>query len=97
MQQVNNEHADSRIVGWLFLCHVLTLHVVVSCHILTVDLFLCLRYIEMYLTPPASRDSAKTSDWIRMRQCGIRYELAEGDQRFVDKNFIIKPKAEFEV
>ncbi|CAM6040203.1 unnamed protein product [Sphagnum compactum] len=54
-------------------------------------------YIEMYLTPPASRDSAKTSDWIRMRQCGIRYELAEGDQRFVDKNFIIKPKAEFEV
>jgi hypothetical protein len=30
MQQVNKEHADSRVVGWLFLFHVLTLHVVVS-------------------------------------------------------------------
>lgn len=32
-----------------------------------------------------------------MRQCGIRYELAEGYQRIVDKHFIIKPRAEFEV
>lgn len=55
------------------------------------------QYIEMYLRPPAQQDSSKTSDWIRMRQCGIRYELAEGYQRIVDKFFIIKPKAEFEV
>lgn len=51
----------------------------------------------MYLRPPAYHDNAKTSNWIRMRQCGIRYELAEGDQRIVDKHFIIKPRAEFEV
>ncbi|KAG0582216.1 hypothetical protein KC19_3G043300 [Ceratodon purpureus] len=55
------------------------------------------QYIEMYLRPPAQQDSSKTSDWIRMRQCGIRYELAEGYQRIVDKHFIIKPRAEFEV
>jgi hypothetical protein len=55
------------------------------------------RYIEMYLRPPAQQDSSKTSDWIRMRQCGIRYELAEGYQMIVDKYFIIKPRAEFEV
>jgi hypothetical protein len=47
--------------------------------------------------PPAQQDTSKTSDWIRMRQCGIRYELAEGYQRLVDKHFIIKPRAEFEV
>lgn len=60
---------------------------------------LCLnfRYIEMYLRPPAQQDTSKISDWIRMRQCGIRYELAEGYQRIVDKHFIIKPRAEFEV
>lgn len=60
--------------------------------------YVCIsRYIEMYLRPPAQQDGLKTSDWIRMRQCGIRYELAEGYQRIVDKQFIIKPRAEFEV
>lgn len=51
----------------------------------------------MYLSPPSAQEVLKTSDWIRMRQCGIRYDLAEGDQRIVDKHFIIKPRVEFEV
>ncbi|BBN08423.1 uridine kinase [Marchantia polymorpha subsp. ruderalis] len=55
------------------------------------------KYIEMYLRPPLSVETVKTSDWIRMRQCGIKYDLAEGDQRIVDKHFIIKPRVEFEV
>ncbi|KAL3688676.1 hypothetical protein R1sor_014985 [Riccia sorocarpa] len=55
------------------------------------------KYIEMYLRPPLNGETVKTSDWIRMRQCGIKYELAEGDQRLVDKHFIIKPRVEFEV
>ncbi|KAL2630924.1 hypothetical protein R1flu_015610 [Riccia fluitans] len=55
------------------------------------------KYIEMYLRPPLNGETVKTCDWIRMRQCGIKYELAEGDQRIVDKHFIIKPRVEFEV
>lgn len=63
----------------------------------SMDFVLSFRYIEMYLRPPAQQDTSKISDWIRMRQCGIRYELAEGYQRIVDKHFIIRPRAEFEV
>ncbi|XP_024535400.1 uncharacterized protein LOC9637193 isoform X2 [Selaginella moellendorffii] len=55
------------------------------------------QFIEMYLRPPTLFENSKPSDWIRMRQCGIRYDLAESDQRIVDKNFVIKPKVEFEV
>ena len=51
----------------------------------------------MYLRPPFALDEAVISDWIKVRQCGIRYYLSLGDQRIVDKNFIIRPKAEFEV
>ncbi|KAK9091655.1 hypothetical protein Sjap_024832 [Stephania japonica] len=54
-------------------------------------------FIEMYLRPPSAREEARISDWIKMRQSGIRYYLSLGDQRFVDKNYIIRPKAEFEV
>ncbi|KAJ7554901.1 hypothetical protein O6H91_05G014800 [Diphasiastrum complanatum] len=55
------------------------------------------QFIEMFLRPPTPGENFKPSDWIRMRQCGIRYDLAEGDQRIVDKHFIIKPRVEFEV
>ncbi|XP_073100418.1 uncharacterized protein [Elaeis guineensis] len=54
-------------------------------------------YIEMYLRPPFASEEAKINDWIKVRQSGIRYYLSLGDQRIVDKNFIIRPKAEFEV
>ncbi|KAK9106111.1 hypothetical protein Scep_022955 [Stephania cephalantha] len=54
-------------------------------------------FIEMYLRPPSAREEARISDWIKVRQSGIRYYLSLGDQRFVDKNYIIRPKAEFEV
>ncbi|XP_077230923.1 P-loop containing nucleoside triphosphate hydrolases superfamily protein isoform X2 [Tasmannia lanceolata] len=54
-------------------------------------------YIEMYLRPPAAREEVKINDWIKVRQSGIRYYLSLGDQRIVDKNYIIRPKAEFEV
>ncbi|KAI4381472.1 hypothetical protein MLD38_007541 [Melastoma candidum] len=54
-------------------------------------------FIEMYLRPPAASEEAKITDWIKVRQSGIRYYLSLGDQRIVDKNFIIRPKAEFEV
>ncbi|KMZ69422.1 Uridine kinase [Zostera marina] len=54
-------------------------------------------YIEMYLRPPSAREEAKISEWIKVRQSGIKYYLSLGDQRIVDKNFIIRPKAEFEV
>eukprot|EP01018_Ginkgo_biloba_P039088 Gb_02093 [translate_table: standard] len=53
--------------------------------------------IEMYLRPPFAHEMAKISDWIKVRQCGIRYYLSLGDQRIVDKNYIIRPKVEFEV
>nr|ATB19705.1 putative P-loop containing nucleoside triphosphate hydrolases superfamily protein [Hesperocyparis bakeri] len=53
--------------------------------------------IEMYLRPPFADEMAKISDWIKVRQCGIKYYLSLGDQRIVDKNFIIRPKVEFEV
>ncbi|XP_057828078.1 uncharacterized protein LOC131039366 isoform X6 [Cryptomeria japonica] len=53
--------------------------------------------IEMYLRPPFADETAKISDWIKVRQCGIKYYLSLGDQRIVDKNFIIRPKVEFEV
>jgi hypothetical protein len=51
----------------------------------------------MYLRPPFASEEAKIDDWIKVRQCGIRYYLSLGDQRIVDKYFIIRPKAEFEV
>lgn len=54
-------------------------------------------FIEMYLRPPSAHDEARINDWIKVRQSGIRYYLSLGDQRIVDKNFIIRPKAEFEV
>ncbi|ONK81792.1 uncharacterized protein A4U43_C01F32920 [Asparagus officinalis] len=54
-------------------------------------------FIEMYLRPPRASEEARINDWIKVRQCGIRYYLSLGDQRIVDKNFIIRPKAEFEV
>ncbi|KAK1264034.1 hypothetical protein QJS04_geneDACA018653 [Acorus gramineus] len=54
-------------------------------------------FIEMYLRPPSSCEEARINDWIKVRQCGIRYYLSLGDQRIVDKNYIIRPKAEFEV
>ncbi|KAH9794744.1 P-loop containing nucleoside triphosphate hydrolases superfamily protein [Citrus sinensis] len=47
--------------------------------------------------PPSATEEARINDWIKMRQSGIRYYLSIGDQRIVDKNFIIRPKAEFEV
>ncbi|KAG9459197.1 hypothetical protein H6P81_003705 [Aristolochia fimbriata] len=54
-------------------------------------------FIEMYLRPPSASEEARINDWIKMRQSGIRYYLSLGDQRIVDKNYIIRPKAEFEV
>ncbi|KAL5995202.1 hypothetical protein ACLOJK_025260 [Asimina triloba] len=54
-------------------------------------------FIEMYLRPPSASEEARISDWIKVRQSGIRYYLSLGDQRIVDKNYIIRPKAEFEV
>ncbi|XP_038713673.1 uridine-cytidine kinase C-like isoform X3 [Tripterygium wilfordii] len=54
-------------------------------------------FIEMYLRPPSASEEARINDWIKVRQSGIRYYLSLGDQRIVDKNFIIRPKAEFEV
>ncbi|MQL98573.1 hypothetical protein Taro_031285 [Colocasia esculenta] len=53
-------------------------------------------FIEMYLRPPFALEEANINDWIKVRQCGIKYYLSLGDQRIVDKNFIIRPKAEFE-
>ncbi|XP_020519550.1 uncharacterized protein LOC18428685 isoform X1 [Amborella trichopoda] len=54
-------------------------------------------FIEMYLRPPSAHEAAKINDWIKVRQSGIRYFLSLGDQRIVDKSYIIRPKAEFEV
>ncbi|EMS65636.1 Uridine-cytidine kinase C [Triticum urartu] len=54
-------------------------------------------FIEMYLRPPFASEEIKIDDWIKVTQCGIRYYLSLGDQRIVDKFFIIRPKAEFEV
>ncbi|GJN11791.1 hypothetical protein PR202_ga30029 [Eleusine coracana subsp. coracana] len=54
-------------------------------------------FIEMYLRPPFASEEMKIDDWIKVRQCGIRYYLSLGDQRIVDKYFIIRPKAEFEI
>ncbi|XP_059649557.1 uncharacterized protein LOC132295347 isoform X2 [Cornus florida] len=54
-------------------------------------------FIEMYLRPPSASEEARINDWIKVRQSGIRYYLSLGDQRIVDKNYIIRPKAEFEV
>uniref|UniRef100_A0A5B7B6W3 AAA+ ATPase domain-containing protein n=1 Tax=Davidia involucrata TaxID=16924 RepID=A0A5B7B6W3_DAVIN len=54
-------------------------------------------FIEMYLRPPSASEEAHINDWIKVRQSGIRYYLSLGDQRIVDKNYIIRPKAEFEV
>ncbi|KAL5726722.1 uridine/cytidine kinase [Ranunculus cassubicifolius] len=54
-------------------------------------------FIEMYLRPPSAREEVRINDWIKVRQSGIRYYISLGDQRIVDKNFIIRPKAEFEV
>ncbi|KAL1208292.1 Inorganic pyrophosphatase TTM2 [Cardamine amara subsp. amara] len=53
-------------------------------------------FIEMYLRPPSASEEARINDWIKVRQTGIRYYLSLGDQRIVDKHFIIRPKAEFE-
>ncbi|KAH6559538.1 hypothetical protein KP509_1Z004100 [Ceratopteris richardii] len=55
------------------------------------------RSIEIYLRPPCAIDQAQITEWIKMRQCGIRYDAGWGDQRIVDKQFIIKPRVEFEV
>ncbi|KAL6543818.1 hypothetical protein OROGR_010315 [Orobanche gracilis] len=46
---------------------------------------------------PSSSEEARINDWIKVRQSGIKYYLSLGDQRIVDKNFIIRPRAEFEV
>ncbi|XAR72251.1 Uridine kinase [Bertholletia excelsa] len=54
-------------------------------------------FLEMYLRPPSASVEAHINDWIKVRQIGIRYYLSLGDQRIVDKNYIIRPKAEFEV
>ncbi|OVA01753.1 Uridine kinase [Macleaya cordata] len=54
-------------------------------------------FIEMYLRPPSACEEARINDWIKVRQAGIKYYLSLGDQRIVDKNYIIRPKAEFEV
>ncbi|GAB4828768.1 hypothetical protein Ancab_018428 [Ancistrocladus abbreviatus] len=54
-------------------------------------------FIEMYLQPPSANEEARINDWIKVQQSGICYYLSLGDQRIVDKNFIIRPKAEFEV
>lgn len=54
-------------------------------------------FIEMYLRPPSASEEARINDWIKVRQSGIKYYLSIGDQRIVDKHFIIRPKAEFEV
>lgn len=54
-------------------------------------------FIEMYLRPPSAKEEAQINDWIKVRQSGIKYYLSLGDQRIVDKHFIIRPKAEFEV
>ncbi|XP_056159735.1 inorganic pyrophosphatase TTM1-like [Syzygium oleosum] len=54
-------------------------------------------FIEMYLRPPSAGEEARINDWIKVRQSSIRYYLSLGDQRIVDKHFIIRPKAEFEV
>ncbi|KAJ0981339.1 hypothetical protein J5N97_009594 [Dioscorea zingiberensis] len=54
-------------------------------------------FIEMFLRPPFANEEARINDWIKVRQCGIKYYLSLGDQRIVDKNFIIRPRAEFEV
>ncbi|XP_051148741.1 uncharacterized protein LOC127263652 isoform X2 [Andrographis paniculata] len=54
-------------------------------------------FIEMYLRPPSASEEARINDWIKVRQSGIKYYLSLGDQRLVDKYFIIRPKAEFEV
>ncbi|MCL7031676.1 hypothetical protein MKW94_026064 [Papaver nudicaule] len=54
-------------------------------------------FIEMYLRPPSASEEARINDWIKVRQAGIKYYLSLGDQRIVDKNYIIRPKAEFEV
>ena len=59
--------------------------------------YLACSFIEMYLRPPSASEEAKINDWIKVRQSGIRYYLSLGDQRIVDKHFIIRPKAEFEV
>lgn len=61
------------------------------------DCFPAFSFIEMYLRPPSASEEARINDWIKVRQSGIRYYLSLGDQRIVDKNFIIRPKAEFEV
>ncbi|XP_047964934.1 uncharacterized protein LOC125209383 isoform X2 [Salvia hispanica] len=53
--------------------------------------------IEMYLRPPRASEEARINDWIKVRQSGIKYYLSLGDQRIVDKNYIIRPRAEFEV
>lgn len=55
------------------------------------------RSLEIYLRPPYAMDQGQTNEWIKMRQCGIRYDAVWGDQRIVDKQFIIKPRVEFEV
>ncbi|KAL3830789.1 hypothetical protein ACJIZ3_019591 [Penstemon smallii] len=54
-------------------------------------------FIEMYLRPPSASEEARINDWVKVRQSGIKYYLSLGDQRIVDKNFIIRPRAEFEV
>ncbi|KAF7132559.1 hypothetical protein RHSIM_Rhsim09G0066100 [Rhododendron simsii] len=54
-------------------------------------------FIEMYLRPPSASEEARINDWIKVRQSGIRYYLSLGDQRIVDRHYIIRPKAEFEV
>lgn len=51
----------------------------------------------MYLRPPCASEEARINDWIKVRQSGIKYYLSLGDQRIVDKNYIIRPRAEFEV
>lgn len=51
----------------------------------------------MYLRPPSAREEVRINDWIKVRQSGIRYYISLGDQRIVDKFFIIRPKAEFDL
>lgn len=71
-----------------------------STHITMIEFvsgFVSSSFIEMYLRPPSANEEARINDWIKVRQSGIRYYLSLGDQRIVDKHFIIRPKAEFEV
>ncbi|EEF36366.1 uridine cytidine kinase I, putative [Ricinus communis] len=76
-------------------------HIEPDLHHAQVGLAVSLKSLVFFLCPPQAppylMKFRNRSDWIKVRQSGIRYYLSLGDQRIVDKNFIIRPKAEFEV